>query len=260
MPGALRGPNGLAWARAQGLLKDSLVARTRESVYLGVVVDPEGRGRVCPADALSRHGADTALERAPLESAASYRTRLAAVWDVWGWAGTHYGYASALALTSAKVRGARFVTQHQWSPPDGQTALWSRFWVVVYTGALAWGRFTLGPWATWGELASPFTFLVWGAWAWGDGTWGTSATAAQLSELRAALAKWKNARDRVPELVVTDGELWGLPGRVWGAWVWGATVVRYTLPLVWGAWAWGATPRSAPRGPWHPYWGRSNFV
>ena len=52
MPGALRGDAGLAWARAQGTLKDDLVARTRQSVYLGGIVDPEGRGREAPDEAL----------------------------------------------------------------------------------------------------------------------------------------------------------------------------------------------------------------
>ena len=71
MPGALRGDAGLAWARAQGTLKDDLVARTRQSVYLGGIVDPEGRGREAPDEALARHGRDVDLERSPLDTAAT---------------------------------------------------------------------------------------------------------------------------------------------------------------------------------------------
>ena len=256
----LRGPAGSAWAASFGRTKDTLLARAKEAVYLGSVLDAEGRGRQAPDDALARLGADASIERSPLDTAAEYRARIAVAWDVWSRAGTPYGYAYALALTSAQINGARFVAQYQWTPPDGLTALWSRFWVVIYTGALAWGRFTWGPWATWGATASPFTFRVWGAWTWGVGMWGASITTAQLSEIRNALAKWKNARDRVPEIVITDGALWGTPGLTWGAFVWGAAVARYTLPLVWGAWTWGASPREDPDGPWFPRWGRSNIV
>lgn len=261
MPGALRGDYGLAWAKAQGTLKDQLARRTRESVYAGGVADPEGRGRECPDDGLARLGADLDLERSPLDTAASYRARLAAAWDVHGWAGTPYGYAYALALTSAQIVGARFVAQYQWTPPDGLTSLWSRFWVLVWTGALTVGRFTVGPWAIVGDTASPFSLLVVGDFVVGDGsTVGSDVTVAQLSEVRRALAKWKNARDRVPALKLASGSIVGTPGLVVGTFTVGGSVITYTLDLIVGAFVVGATPTEDPDGPWFPRVGRSNLV
>ncbi len=261
MPGALRGPYGLAWAKAQGTLKDQLVTRARQSVYLGGAVDPEGRGRQAPDDALARLGADAQLERSPIDTAATYRARIAAAWEVHGWAGTPYGYAYALSLTSAQIRGARFVAQYQWTPPDGLTALWSRFWVLVWTGALTVGRFTVGPWATVGGQASPFGLLVVGDFVVGDGsTVGSDMTVAQLGEIRRALAKWKNARDRVPALKLASGAIVGTPGLIVGTFTVGGSVITYTLDLIVGAFVAGASPIEDPDGPWFPRVGRSNLV
>lgn len=256
MPAGMAGPFGLAWAEAQGAAKDALAEEARDAVKARFV-------DLAPVDALGRLGADRDLERSPIEDDEDYRARLAQAFELWGWAGTHYGYASALSLVSTQLRGVRFVPQYKWPgsrAPDGRDQLWSRFWVYVWTGDLTWGRFTWGPWATWGAAASPFTVRLWGAWTWGDGIWGSSATTSQLREIRRALAKWKNARDRVPALVVATGAVWGLPGTVWGAWIWGGTNAHITMNLIWGAWTWGATPETAPDHPWHPRWGRSNFV
>lgn len=261
MPGALRGDYGLAWARAQGTLKDRLAARARQSVYAGGASDPEGRGRECPDDGLARLGADADLERSPLDTAATYRARIAAAWDVWGWAGTPRGYAHALSLTSAGIAGARFVAQYQWTPPDGLTALWSRFWVIVWTGALTIGRFTIGPWAEIGGQASPFELLTIGDFTIGDGsTIGSSMTVAQLGEIRRALAKWKNARDRVPAMLLATGAVIGTPGLSIGGFVIGGSRIVYALDLVIGGFVIGASPTEDPDGPWFPRIGRSNLV
>lgn len=257
----LRGPWGQRWAAAFGQRKDALVARARDAIYLGVVSDPEGRGRQAPDDALARLGADAQIERSPLDTAASYRARLAAAWDVWGWAGTPYGYAYALSLTSAEVAGARFVSQHEWTAPDGLTALWSRFWVIVWTGPLAVGRFTIGPWATVGGDASPFGLLLVGEFTIGDGsTIGSSMTVGQLGEIRRALAKWKNARDRVPAMMLATGAIIGMPGLTFGDFVIGASRIVYTLDLIIGDFVIGASPTEDPSGPWFPRIGRSNLV
>jgi len=261
MPGALRGPYGLAWAKAQGTLKDQLATRARQSVYLGGIADPEARGREVPDDGLARHGADADLERSPIDTAASYRARLAAAWEVHGWAGTPYGYAYALSLTSAAIRGARFVAQYQWTPPDGLTALWSRFWVLVWTGPLTVGRFTVGPWAIVGSTASSFSLLTVGSFVVGDGsTVGSDMTVAQLAEVRRALAKWKNARDRVPALMLASGAIVRTPGLVVGGFVVGGSRIVYTLDLIVGDFVVGASPIEDPSGPWFPRVGRSNLV
>lgn len=257
----LRGPWGRRWAGAFGSRKDALLERARGAAYLGAVADPEGRGRQAPDDALGRLGDDAQIERSPLDTAATYRARLAEAFDVWGRAGTPYGYAQALALTSAKVRGARFVAQYEWAAPDGLTALWSRFWVVVWAGELAVGRFTIGPWATIGGKASPFELLTIGDFTIGDGsTIGSSMTVAQLGEIRRALAKWKNARDRVPAMLLATGTVIGTPGLSIGDFTIGGDRIAYTLDLIIGDFLIGASPTEDPSGPWFPRIGRSNLV
>lgn len=252
----IRGPWSLRWAAAHGRVKDRLVERARQAVLAGAITRT-------PVDGLARLGADADLERSPIETSEQYRTRILGAFDLYSWAGTHYGYANALALTSGEIRGARFIAQYQWpAPPDGRTALWSRFWVIVWTGALAVGRFTVGPWVTVGGNASPFSLLVVGSFTVGDGsTVGSSMTRAQLSEVRRSLAKWKNARDRVPALVLVDGgELVGTPGLVVGGFTVGGSSITYTLDLVVGGFVVGATPRTDPDGPWFPFLGSSNLV
>lgn len=255
-PTALRGPWGERWAAGLGAEKDAALALAKDAVKARFVA-------LAPPDALSLLGADRDIERSPIDTATTFRARLAASWDVWSWAGTPYGYANALALTSAQIAGARFIAQYQWaSPPDGRTALWSRFWVVVWTGALAVGRFTVGPWATVGGDASPFEVLLVGSFTVGDGsTVGSSMTRAQLGEIRRALAKWKNARDRVPALILaTDCDLIGAPGLIVGGFTVGGSAITYTLDLVVGGFVVGATPRTDPDGPWAPILGHSNLV
>lgn len=261
-PSPLRGTDGEAWAGGLGSIKDTLIERTKLSVYAGGLVDPEGAGRQATDDALPRLGLDAALERSTIETDAGYRARILGAFDLWGWAGTPYGYANALALTSAEIAGARVVAQYEWTAPDGLTALWSRFWVLVWTGVLAVGRFTVGPWATVGGDASPFALLVVGSFTVGDGsTVGSDMTVAQLGEIRRTLAKWKNARDRVPALVLVDGgDLIGTPGLLVGGFFVGGSAITYTLDLVVGGFVVGATPETDPTGPWFPFLGRSNFV
>jgi hypothetical protein len=253
--GPFRDAWGRAWARAFGTIKDREVTRARDAVLVGAVTR-------CGADALPRHGADTALERYAPDTDATYRARLVQAHDLWGWAGTPYGWAHALSLTSAQIRGARFVAQHQWSSaPDGFTTLWSRFWVYVWTGTLTVGRFTVGPWATLGASASPYTFLVVGSFTVGpDVLVGVNMTPAQLGEIRRALAKWKSARDRVPALGITDGAIVGMPGLYVGGFTVGGTLIRIAysgggVARV-GDFTVGATPTTVPDGPWFPYVGR----
>ena len=252
----IRGPWSLRWAAAHGRVKDRLVERARQAVLAGAITRT-------PVDGLARLGADADLERSPIETSEQYRTRILGAFDLYGWAGTPYGYALALSLTSAQIRGARFVAQYQWPAPlDGRTGLWSRFWVIVWTGALTVGRFTVGPWATVGALASPFALLVVGNFTVGDGsTVGSSMTVRELGEIRRTLAKWKNARDRVPALVLVDGgELVGTPGLLVGGFTVGGSAITYTLDLLVGRFIVGATPTDDPDGPWFPFIGHSNLV
>jgi hypothetical protein len=123
------------------------------------------------------------------------------------------------------------------------------------------GRFTVGPWATLGAAASPYTLLVVGDFTVGpDVIVGVNMTPAQLSEIRRALAKWKSARDRVPALGITDGVIVGMPGLVVGGFVVGGSLIRITYSeggvMRVGDFTVGATPENNPSAPWFPYVGR----
>lgn len=217
MPGALRGLTGLAWAKAQGTLKDRLVVRARQSVYLGGAVDPEGRGRQAPDDALARLGADVAIDRAPGETLGAYRERIAGAWESWSWVGTKYGIGAAIGLLGF---GYPNVWSYRELPPDADTTRWARV-VIIFRGLPAWDGSALWD---------------------GDDTWDSLRSAnlaetADADELRSAMRRvarqWVSARDIVDRVTVTfGGLLWDLDGLwdgddVWdegdGERAWGAT-------------------------------------
>ncbi|MBU6202380.1 MAG: hypothetical protein KJS90_10380, partial [Acidobacteria bacterium] len=105
----------------------------------------------------------------------------------------------------------------------------------------------------------------------GDGsTVGTTATVDELAEVRRVLAKWKNARDRVPSLVIADGAVIGVPGLLVGGFDVGygpaasaieSTAIHITFELIVGEFVVGARGyEDDPDGPWFPFIGRSAFV
>lgn len=262
LPPPLRGDFGEVYAGDLGAAKDAVVTLAKDAVYAGQIVDADGLGRQGPDDALAKLGADADLEQGPVESPQDYRARILGAWDIWGWAGTPYGYSLAFERLKRPVRGARFVSASEWAAPDGLSG-WSRFWPIVWTGALAFGRFTYGPWALYGGDASGFELVEYGGgWDFGDGTtYGSSATVEELAEIRAALAKWKNARDRVPALLIASGEVYGTPGLAYGSWTFGGDVVSISQELLFGHFTYGARGYADdPTGPWHPHYGRSFFV
>lgn len=195
MPGALRGDYGLAWARAQGTLKDRLVTRARQSVYLGGAVDPKGRGHQAPDDALARLGADVVIERAPGEALADYRARIAGAWESWSWVGTKYGIGTAIGLLGF---GYPSVWGYRELPPDADATRWARV-IIIFRGLPAWDA-----------------GAVWD----GEDTWDSlrsadGAETADPDELRSAMRRvarqWVNARDIVDRVTVTfGGLLWDL--------------------------------------------------
>lgn len=272
LPPPLRGDFGEVYAGDLGAAKDDVVTLAKDAVYAGQLVDADGLGRQGPDDALARLGADADLEQGPVESPQTFRARILGAWDLWGWAGTPYGYSLALERLKRAVRGARFVSASQWVAPDGLTSLWSRFWPIVYTGPLAAGRFTVGPWAAVGGDASGWTILRVGAFDVGDGsTVGSTATVSELAEVRQALAKWKSARDRVPAMIIADGDVIGTPGLIVGEFVVGAehpsgtpiesTAVHITFELIVGEFVVGARGyEDDPDGPWFPFIERPAFV
>ena len=270
LPPPLRGDTGEAFAGVLGRAKDAVVALAKDAVYVGQVIDPDALGREAPGDALGRLGADADLDQGPIESPQSYRARILDAWDLWGWSGTVYGYCLALWRLKRPVRGARFVSASQWTAPDGLASLWSRFWVIVYTGALAAGRFTAGPWAEVGGDASGWEVLIVGDFDVGDGsTVGSTMTVDELADFRVALAKWKNARDRVPAMILAECDVVGTPGLLVGGFTVGGTgslsrdpeAIRFTFDLIVGDFVVGARGYADdPDGPWFPFIGRSALV
>lgn len=225
MPGALRGPYGLAWAKAQGTLKDQLVVRARQSVYAGVAVDPEGRGREAPADALARLGADVGIDRAPSEEDTSYRARIAAAWESWSWVGTRYGITEAVGLLGV---GLPAVIAWRDLPWDANATRWARL-RIAFRGRAAWVGAPWGTWK-WGELApqpiedaDPATVRV---------------------QLRRILRQWINARDRVEVVQIDRG------GLLWGRFPWGGGSYSSTIATYWGPPAWGSSEATWGRFPW----------
>jgi hypothetical protein len=99
---------------------------------------------------------------------------------------------------------------------------------------------------------------------------GTTATVDELAEVRRVLAKWKNARDRVPAMIVADGAVIGVPGLLVGGFDVGfgpaasaieSSAIYLTFPLNVGAFVVGARGYADdPDGPWFPIVGRNAFV
>lgn len=269
LPPPLRGPVGEVFAGDLGAAKDDVVTLAKDAVYLGQLVDPDSLGRETPDDGLAKLGADADLEQGPVESPQDYRARILGAWDLWGWSGTPYGYSLAFERLKRPVRGARFIARYDWPDFDWLTLSWSRFWPIVWTGALTVGRFTVGPWATVGGDASGWEILRVGSFEVGDGsTVGTTATVEELADLRIALAKWKNSRDRVPALIIADGDVVGTPGLIVGSFVVGSasaigetTAVHITFELLVGEFVVGARGYADdPDGPWFPFIERPAFV
>lgn len=193
----LRGRYALAWAGAQGVEKDRTVERARLAVLAGAVTD-------APTDALPLLGADVALEQLPGELDASYRTRIAAAWDTWPWAGTRTGLATVAA--QLLYPSAVLVTATAWGVPLAST-LWARWWLLI--GPSDHG---VAPEGTWGTGT------------WGDGgTWGSDATPDEVALHRRAFGQVTNARDRGHLRFAFDNtDHWGDPGGLFSSGKWGS--------------------------------------
>jgi len=206
-PAPLQDATGRAWGTAHGRLKDALVARARDAVYVGGVADPAGRGRECAAVDLGRAGADAAIQRLPAESAADYRARLALAFDAWGAACSLVGLTARLDELGAAYGFSdhRVITARGWSPtgaldatPDGRADLWARWWALIFDA----------PWiadGTWGDAGT-----------WDDGgTWDTTASVETVNAILSYLRQWSAARDRFYVVLYFDTtDIWG-PDAPW---------------------------------------------
>ena len=232
-----------AWRLSPPRLRTSRAARMVYA-FVGLPLDMIAQGvtdatlarfpRECPTDALIYHGRDRGIRRGPNESAASYRVRLLLWIQAWRGAGVGSGMLDQIAgyLTPQTTR-LRIWTQvgtiytreadgtfsidrvpglWNW---DGQTSLWSRFWVLIDSIAgVPWSRD--GTWAdgeTWGEGVA-------------SGTWGSTATQEQVASIRAIVADWKPAASVCKNIIVSfDADAFAaddtsppLPDGTWANW------------------------------------------
>jgi len=176
----LRGPVGVRIRGAFGAACDWAFDTLKQAVLARFVSK-------APEDALGYLGAERSIERYPGDTLATYRARVQAAWDLWQQGGTAAGVI--LALTSMGFSSVRIYTANgagpsgelTW-PPDGDTANWSRFWVLIDVS---------------GSEANPFDWqpTAWGTGDWGTGTWGSTATVAQVQLVRRVIQTWKAAHE-----------------------------------------------------------------
>jgi len=178
----LRTGNARAWRESIGALCDWTLDVLKQAVQARFV-------SLAPVDALPWIGWERRLPRYPGDTDATYRTRLAAAWDRWQYAGTETGILAGLediGFTEAAIYtalGPNPPGEVTW-PPDGDTANWSRFWILID--------------ATTATGANPF---AWEAVLWGDRDWGTflwggiTATAGEVELLRGVVDTWKAAHE-----------------------------------------------------------------
>lgn len=172
--------------------------------------------------ALPMIGRDRGIARGIAESDAAYASRLPRAFIDWKHAGSARGLIAQLwgyfspfrpAIFTVADNGARTVW-HGIAPnvdsPDGaaivkaiivpsdwdwdgqDATLWARFWVVLFPALSS----PAGPWTdegTWGDGA-----------LWGDAsaTWGLSATPDDIGGMRALIAQWQGAHNRIDWIIV----------------------------------------------------------
>lgn len=189
-PTALRGPWGVAFGASFGAAKDVVVTYAKLAVKAGFVL-------LAPDDALVGLGADVALEQLPFEGTDLYRTRIAAAWDTWPWAGTRT--AVETVADQLDFHGVYIFTAREWGVPDAAT-LWARWWVLV-------------------TLDDPFASD--GAWddagTWDDGgTWDSDAPPEAIATMRRLFRRFANARDRGAVRFSLSSTDYYDDGGVWG--------------------------------------------
>jgi hypothetical protein len=231
-----------AWNLSPGRLRTSTAARLVYALY-GLPLDivagmadqaaKSGFPTLAPEDALPFIGRDRGIVRGPQEPSESYRARQLLWIQAWEDAGVGRAMLDQIAgyLTPMAVR-LRIWTQvgivytreldgeltidrvagDLWNW-DGQSSLWSRFWVVIYS-------LDGSPWTRMPRYGASS-----GTWGSRPGlTWGSSATVSEARSIRGIIDEFKPALSKCQNVIISfDADAFAptdaappLPAGTWG--------------------------------------------
>lgn len=177
LPAWLLGTWGGRYLYSFGLVLDAIMQGATDATKARMPY-PTG-----PADALARIGQDSALERYPADTDATFRARLQARFPTWQKAGSEQavvGQLNAFGFANVSV-----YTAQEWYPGDAD---WSRFWVVI-------------------DPTHGWTWPIWGNFNWNSFTWSaTTSPTGQILDLPASLRRlvrrFKSAHERCDYIVI----------------------------------------------------------
>lgn len=233
----LRGKWGTSWQEVMGSAWDAELVR---QVFARRSRWPDW----CPSDGLQYIGGERGLERvllmgagAGIEDEGLYRGRLRTAWTIWQEAGSQQGDFDALrwtGLTSVSVHRRK-----DWSMPDDSPLIASAY-VRAFQRSV-WAQFDVLI-----DRPHPWQAIFWGSgFRWGDGTtWGSTASVAEIEQLRRLLRRFRSGHDTPTWIAVnlsSGGKVWG--NFAWGdGSLWGAGLPTTTVKWLCGEQHW------APRG------------
>jgi hypothetical protein len=201
-PSWLRGRYARAFLGVVGRMLDRITDGADAAVKVRFVAQ-------APVDALEYIGSERNLPRYAPDTDDTYRARLAAAWSLYEFAGTRQGILSALSALLPTTT-IRVIANREWPiPPDGDTANWSRLWVLLSDT----------PWTSDGNWDDAGT--------WDDGgVWDSSATEADVLALRRIVRTWKAGHEVCAGFIVLleGDDFWG-PDEPWDSGTWDDTLI-----------------------------------
>ncbi len=207
-PAWLRLPQGEAWLRGLGDVKDDMLYRLKNGVkyrFPAYAAD----------DAATQIGEDRSIPRGPNESLAAYRERLRGAWDSWYWGGTPLGMLRSLKASGYDVAvyvnlGKKYTLSNTGelvvtnAHPDGSR------WITNY-GPTFWSAFTVVF-----ESLPP----IWGGVI-------PSNTSREADNVRRIVATWRPAHTQCDKILIrVSGPGWG--ASTWGSFTWTASDIVWT--------------------------------
>ena len=182
----------------------TLMDITSDGMLEGLYAPWLAHGDAKSSDVLQLIGSERRMPRFVGESAANYRLRLMAAWDLHEYAGTAQVVERVLA---AMGLSAEVVEMSEWNWDD-RPEDWSRFWVVIHqphpwTQRL-WGEEPVGSGMTYGDPAF---------------TYGSSMTINEVETLRRTIRHWKPGHMRCQHIIVVFHEAEWLADQPDGTWM-----------------------------------------